>query len=40
MEGGEVTVIPNQEGSRLTPRLLLSPVKEKRSWVSRPSGRP
>ena len=40
MEGGEVTVIPNQEGSRLTPSVVAFTSKEKHSSASRPSGRP
>ena len=39
MEGGDVTVIPNQEGGRLTPSVVAFTPKGERWWAIRPSGR-
>ena len=39
MEGGDVTVIPNQEGSRLTPSVVAFTPRETPWSATRPSGR-
>ena len=39
MEGGDVTVIPNQEGSRLTPSVVAFTAKGESWSATRPSGR-